>query len=216
MLTIKYIGHSSFLIKGKDASVLTDPFDSEMVGIKFPKTEAEIVTVSHDHKDHNQTSKVTGMKKLISGPGEYDVAGVSIIGIKSFHDDSKGTERGVNTIYIIEIDDVRIAHMGDLGHELSEKKLSMIGDINILMIPVGGEYTVNAQTAAKITRVIEPNIIVPMHFLADKLNSQVFGKLTTADPFINDLGLPVEKTRKLNIKSESDLEEQKIILFEIS
>src|SRR4030043_2410474 len=103
-MDISYLGHSSFRIKGKNASVVTDPFDSQMVGLKFPSVEADIVTVSHDHNDHNQSQLVKGVKRVVAGPGEYEIMGVSIIGIPSYHDSEKGAARGKNIIYVYKID----------------------------------------------------------------------------------------------------------------
>src|SRR5579859_3239225 len=139
-MEITYLGHSSFKIKGKSTSVVTDPFDSEMLGMKFTKIDGDIVLISHHHRDHDKIENVTNVKKVIDGPGEYEVAGVSVIGIKTYHDDKKGAERGKNTIYVIEIEGLRFLHLGDLGHKLEDFELKEIGTIDILMIPVGGTF----------------------------------------------------------------------------
>lgn len=213
-MDIVYLGHSSFRLKGKVASLVTDPFDPSMVGFSFPKVSADIVTVSHDHKDHNKTELVKDVKKVINGPGEYEINGVSLIGIQSFHDDKKGKLRGKNTIYVIEIDGLRIVHLGDLGHKLSERIVEQIGSVDILMVPVGGEYTIDASIAAEVVRSIEPKLIIPMHFKTPKLKQKTFSKLTTEEPFVKELGLPVEKTNKLNVNISSIGEDQKVILLE--
>lgn len=213
-MDIFFLGHSSFRIKGKTATLVTDPYDSGMIGIKFPRTQAEIVTVSHDHGDHNKVDEVSGVKKVVSGPGEYEILGISIIGISSFHDDKKGSLRGKNTIYVIEVDGLRIAHLGDLGHKLSEKILGMMGNIDILLIPTGGEYTVGSAEAAEIVRSIEPGIAIPMHYQTPGLKGDVFKKLEKVDPFLSDLGLPIEKHDKLTIKKESLSEENKVVLLQ--
>lgn len=212
-MDITFLGHSSFKLKGKNASVVTDPYDAG-VGLKFPKTEADIVTISHEHTDHNNPSAVNGKKMVIDGPGEYEVVGVSIIGLPSFHDDKKGELRGKNTIYVLEIDGLRVAHLGDLGHKLKEKVLDAMGDIDILMIPVGGEYTINAQVAAEVTRSVEANITIPMHYQVQGLNPSTFSKLTSEEPFLSDLGLPVEKEKKLKIKKDQLGEDQKIVVLQ--
>jgi L-ascorbate metabolism protein UlaG (beta-lactamase superfamily) len=213
-MDITYLGHSSFRLKSKTATLITDPFDPKMVGLSFPKISADIVTVSHDHDDHNKTELVKDIKRVVDGPGEYEINEVSIIGISSFHDDKKGKTRGRNTIYILEIEGLRLAHLGDLGHKLSERMVEKIGDIDILMIPIGGEYTIDASVAAQIVRDIEPKLIIPMHFKTPKLNPQTFSKLTTEEPFLKELGLPVEKTNKLTVTVSSIGEDQKIILLE--
>jgi len=214
-MDITYLGHSSFKIKGKDTTVINDPFDPDMVGLKFGKQTADIVTISHDHKDHNRVDLVDGVKMVINCPGEYETSGVSVIGIKTYHDDKKGKERGKNTIYVIEIDGVRILHLGDLGHKLSDKQLDEIGDIDVLMIPVGGIYTINAEEATSIARNIEANIVIPMHYQTKGLNPKTFNGLTTAEHFASDIGLAAEKVNKLTVKKELlDEENQKVVLFE--
>ena len=119
-MVIKYLGHSSFRIRGAEGSVITDPFDEEMTGIDFPRTYSDIVTVSHQHKDHNQTDNVGKDPFIIDGPGEYEVKGIRIHGLSSFHDDKQGEERGKNVMYLFHIDDVSLLHCGDLGHKLTE------------------------------------------------------------------------------------------------
>jgi len=214
-MDIVYLGHSSFRLKGKVASLVTDPFDPKMVGLSFPKVSADIVTVSHDHKDHNKVELVKDVKKVIAGPGEYEINGVSVIGIQSYHDDKKGKLRGKNTIYVIEMDGLRIVHLGDLGHKLSERMVEQIGNVDILMIPVGGEYTINTSIAVEVVRSIEPKLVIPMHFKTPKLKPETFAKLTTEESFVKELGLPIEKTNKLNVNISSIGEDQKVILFEI-
>ena len=135
-MDIFYLGHSSFKLKGKHGSIITDPFDSKKVGLKYSSNEADIVSISHEHEDHNAVSAIKGEPKVISGPGEYEIKGISILGFSSFHDSKNGEERGKNTIYVFEIDTVRICHLGDLGQKLSDSLIESLGDIDVLMIPV--------------------------------------------------------------------------------
>jgi len=214
-MDIIYLGHSSFRLKGKSTSLVTDPFDKDMLGLKYPKIEADIVTISHDHQDHNVTSAVENVHKVVDGPGEYEILGVSIIGLSTFHDDKKGELRGKNTIYVIEIDGLRIAHLGDLGHKLTESKLSDIGTIDILMIPVGGIYTIEPTIAANITRGIEPSVTIPMHYFNPDLNEETFGKLAKVETFLSEVGLTVERMKKLSVKSGNLSEEKKVVVLEI-
>ena len=213
-MDITYLGHSSFRLKGKVASVVIDPFDSKTVGLPFQKVSAEIVTISHDHEDHNQAEMVKDVRKVISGPGEYEINGVSIVGIASYHDDVKGAKRGKNTIYMIEMDGLRIVHLGDLGHKLSEKFIEKVGSVDVLMIPVGGEYTIGAVRATELARLIEPGIIIPMHYKVPNLNPATFSKLASVEPFLAQIGLPVEKLKKLTITNSASEEEQKVVLLE--
>lgn len=217
-MEIVYLGHSSFRLSsaGKSAkvNVVTDPFDPAMVGLKFSKVEADIVTVSHSHPDHNKSDQIVGVRKVIDGPGEYEIGGVSFIGVSSFHDGEKGAARGKNTIYVIEMDGLRVAHLGDLGHELTESQLAEMGDIDVLLIPVGGEYTINSEQAAAITKSIEPNIVIPMHYKVPGM-LESFNNLEGVEAFVSKMGWASETLPKLIIKEGLQLEEdQKIVILE--
>lgn len=212
-MDITYLGHSSFRIRGRKVSLVTDPYDPGMVGMKYPRVNADIVTISHDHKDHNRADLVRDVDRIVDGPGEYEILGVSIIGISTFHDAKKGEQRGRNTIYVIEMDNLRIAHLGDLGQKLSEKKLEEIGTIDVLMLPVGGEYTIGSSEAVVIMQAIEPSVTIPMHYLANGLNKDTFGKLEGVDAFLKEAGVNVEKTPKLSIKKSDLVVEQKIVVL---
>lgn len=211
-MDITYLGHSSFKLKGKSATVITDPYDSS-VGLKFPKSSAEIVTISHDHGDHNNASIVSDVKHVISGPGEYEIQDVSIVGFRSYHDDQKGAERGKNTIYVIEMDGVRLVHLGDLGHALSEKQVEDLGEVNVLFIPVGGVYTIGTDDAVKIAQNIEAQIIIPMHYQTTGLNAETFKDLVGYEEFTKKLEFPVEETDKLTVKEDSFGEDQRIVVL---
>jgi L-ascorbate metabolism protein UlaG (beta-lactamase superfamily) len=215
-MEITYLGHSSFKIKTKSATVVTDPFDQSMVGLKFPSVEGDIVTVSHDHPDHNNSNKVTGAKKVISGPGEYEVAGVSILGYGSFHDDKKGLERGKNTIYVIEAEGLRLVHLGDLGHSLSDDMVSEMGTIDILMVPVGGVYTIGPKEASEVVSKIDPYFVIPMHYKVPGLTLTGGEKMEPVETFIKEAGIPVENLPKFSIKKDDILEDQnaKVIVLE--
>lgn len=213
-MDISYLGHSSFRIKGKTGILVTDPFDPEVVGLKYPKTSADIVTLSHQHKDHNFIEGVKDFKKIIDGPGEYEILGVSVIGIQTFHDDKKGRLRGKNILYIFEIEGMRIAHLGDLGHKLSEEALEEMGSVDILMIPVGGVYTLTSMQASEVAREIDPSIIIPMHYRLDGMNKEIFEKLSPVEDFLKELGLSVERLDKLSIKRQNLGEEKKVVVLE--
>ena len=207
-MDITYIGHSSFKIRTKSATVITDPFDPASTGIKFPPQEADIVTISHDHADHNYLEKISGYKKVVAGPGEYEIMGISIIGISTFHDDKEGSERGKNTIYVYEAEGLRIVHLGDLGHALSESQIEALGEVDILMIPVGGVYTIGPKEASDLVSAVEPYFVIPMHFGGDKLQP--------LEAFLKEVGQEGEKMSKFSIK-KMDIEENqntKVVVFE--
>ena len=215
-MEISYLGHSSFKIKTKTATVITDPFDPDMVGLKFSPNEAEIVTVSHAHKDHNAVEKVSGIKKIVEGPGEYEINGVSIIGLPSFHDSKKGEERGKNTIYVFEAEGLRLVHLGDLGHALSDDLIGEIGAVDVLMIPVGGFYTIGPKEASEIISKIEPYFVIPMHYKVTGLSEGLAEKLLPVEDFLKESGITTETLPKFSLKKEDILEEQntKIIVLE--
>lgn len=202
------MGHSSFKIKTKNATIVTDPFDPQMVGLKYSGVEGDIVTISHDHNDHNAADKVSGAKKVFSGPGEYEMMGVSIIGFPSFHDNKNGEERGKNTIYVFEADGLRFAHLGDLGYVPGEDLIGEIGDIDVLMIPVGGEFTIGPREATEVVSKIEPFFVIPMHYQVPGINPQTFAKLEPVETFLKESGLPAENLPKFSIKKEDILEDQ--------
>lgn len=211
-MDITYLGHSSFKIKTKTATIITDPYDPDMVGMKFPKTSADIVTISHDHGDHNKVDLVKDVKKVVDGPGEYEISQISIFGYRTYHDNKKGELRGKNTVYLIESEEMSILHLGDLGHKPDQAMIEKFGDVGILMIPVGGEYTIGVAEAVEVVSLIEPHIIIPMHYNHPDLKSNAFGKLSTKDEFLKEMSLPVETADKFSIKSIP--EEQKIVSLE--
>lgn len=214
-MDITYLGHSSFRIKGKTASVIVDPFDPVSVGLKFPKNEADIVTVSHNHADHNNVDLVVNTKMVIKGAGEYEIMGISIVGIELDHDATGGTERGKNIIYVIEVDGVRIAHLGDLGHKPSDKVIEQMGNIDVLMIPVGGVYTIGPRDAVEVAKEFDSPYILPMHFKVQGIKEETFAKLSTLDDFLKESGYEVEKLDKLVVKKELiNYETRKVIVLE--
>ncbi|MBU2544987.1 MBL fold metallo-hydrolase [Patescibacteria group bacterium] len=216
-MIINWKGQSCFQIlttpnKNGQISIVIDPFDKD-TGLKIPKLQADILLVTHDHEDHNNIKAVSGEYLLIDSPGEYDVKSTFVQGIPAFHDDSQGKERGGNTIYTIETEDMRICHLGDLGQkELSSEQLDKIGNIDILMIPIGGTYTIDANEAVKIMAQIEPRIIIPMHYHLPGLKHKIDG----IDNFFKALNIKkVEIMPKLSIKKKDiSTEEVKIIQLE--
>jgi L-ascorbate metabolism protein UlaG (beta-lactamase superfamily) len=214
-MEITHIGHSAFKIRGKSATLVTDPFNAEKLGLKFPEIEADIITVSHQHSDHNDVTRITGNPIVISGPGEYERKGVKIIGLASFHDVVKGAERGKNTIFYIEMDGISIVHLGDLGHKLSDKEREVLNGADILMIPVGGFYTISADIAREVVVQLEPSIIIPMHYQTAKLIPSIAEKLAPVTAFLKEMGKEgVVSVPKLNISKDKIPTEQTVVVLE--
>lgn len=216
-MIIQWHGQACFQItssqgKNNHVNIVIDPFD-EATGLNLPKMEADILLVSHQHHDHNNVKGVSGTPVLVEGPGEYEIKEVFIQGIPSFHDDSSGKERGQNTIYTIEAEEIKICHLGDFGQkELTPEQIEKIGPVDILMVPVGGVYTISAKEAVKVMSQIEPSIIIPMHYQVPKLKA----KLDGLDKFLKTMGMKsITPQPKLSIKKKDILaEEAKIIVLD--
>lgn len=186
-MDITFVGHSCFLIKGKECSLVIDPYDPSYVGYNLPKLSADVVLITHRHPDHDNSSAVANTRVIIDGPGEYEVSGVTILGYKSYHDAKEGIERGTNTVYLIDIDGINILHLGDLGHTLSDDILSDLPDIDVLLIPVGGKYTIDGGEAAKVISSIEPSFVVPMHYATPDLKFEK--DLEPLEEFLEEMGV---------------------------
>lgn len=209
-MTITWFGQSCFRIESKEGSILIDPFSKE-IGLRPPRIKDDLVLVTHGHYDHNNVEGAASETMIINGPGEYEKKGMYVRGILSYHDKSGGQERGLNTIYVIKAEDMVICHMGDFGQTTFEKnQLDDIGDIDVLMLPVGGKYTIDYKEAVEIVSQIEPKIVVPMHYKIKDLNIDIDGP----EKFIKELGLTPEKTDKYKIvKKNLPAEEMQLIVF---
>lgn len=215
-MKISYFGHSCFYIKNKDVSVLMDPFSRESVGFSMPKVEADIVTVSHNHDDHNQTQLVDGSPVVFDFPGEYEAKGVKVFGYSSYHDSDQGSERGENIIFQIIIDNVVLTHLGDLGHIPDTEVLNLLENTNVLLVPVGGIYTINGEQAKKVIDLLKPSIVIPMHYKTSKHNPQ-FKELIVLDEFLKLMGKEhLTSTPKLEIKTTDDLPEDDLVILDVS
>ncbi len=212
-MIITWWGQSCFRIQDKIGSdgitVVTDPFDNSL-GLKVPNFEADIVTVSHDHFDHSNTGSLRGEPFIVSSAGEYDLKGVMIQGVDSFHDEKEGEERGRNVIYRLEIEEISVVHLGDLGHVLDNKQLEHLVGVDILMIPVGGTYTLDSKNAVKVVSQIEPRMVIPMHYKVPGLKIDLEG----VDSFIKELGIKPSYEDKLKIsKKELPQENMELVVF---
>ncbi|MDP1722475.1 MAG: MBL fold metallo-hydrolase [Candidatus Gottesmanbacteria bacterium] len=214
-MDITYLGHSSFKLRGKAATVVTDPYGSN-IGLTFPKhVEADIVTVSHQHEDHNALRLVEGNPFIVTGPGEYEIKGVGVVGLGVYHDDQKGAKRGKNTIYRIEIDGLSVVHLGDLGHELTAADVDSLDGVDILLVPVGGVYTIDASVAAKIVGEIEPTIVIPMHYNRPGLDQKMFAELSGVDAFLKEMGkTEVSPQPKFSVTRDKLPEEMQVVVLQ--
>lgn len=218
-MNITWHGQSCFKIEekvnGNLVTVVTDPFDNS-IGLRLPKLRADIVSVSHSHSDHNNSAAVEGIADkspfVIDRPGEYETRGVSIFGIGSFHDKSEGAERGKSVMFKFDFDGLTVLHLGDLGTLLSDQQLERLDEVDVLLIPVGGKYTINAKEAAEVVRQIEPRVVVPMHYHLPGLKVDLDG----VEKFRKEMGNKAETMPKLKIsKKEMPSDETKLVILEL-
>lgn len=217
-MIIQYLGHASFLITTKsETRIVTDPFNPGC----YPGTllyrsfdgPADIVTASHEHSDHSYFEGVKGAPILIKGNGKFTACGVDFTGVETYHDKSHGSERGRNTVFIISADELRVAHLGDLGHVLTADQAAEIGAVDIALIPVGGHYTIDAADAGKVAAQIEAKIIIPMHYKTEKCKFP----LASVDEFIKDkTNVVYQESSVLEVTRKTLPKEPTIIVLDYS
>lgn len=208
-MNISWLGHSCFKIAGREVTVVTDPF-SPTLGL-LGKAVADIVTVSHQHEGHAYVKGIGGEPMLVTGPGEYEINGVLIIGITTYHDAEGGRQRGKNTVYLMEVDGVSVCHLGDLGHVLSTGQVEELGSVDVLLLPVGGISTIDAPMAAEVVRQLNPKAVIPMHYQIPALNRT----LEPVDRFLKEIGVKeVNSQAKLTFTKPSLPDNTQVFLLE--
>ena len=210
-MEIDWFGLSCFRLRSREASVITDPYEKS-IGLKLPRPRGDIVTISHNHAGHDNADGVAGNPKVINGPGEYEISGVFITGVQTYHDKRNGKDRGKNTVYAINIEGINVCHLGDLGHVPTQTQADEIGQVDILLVPVGGGNALNASDAAEVVSLFEPMIVIPMHYRVPDLSV----KLDPVEKFIKEMGMkappPIES---LNLKRDGLAKEMQIILLDM-
>lgn len=211
-MIITWYGHSCFKIISNGLTIIIDPF-SKNIGLRPPHGQADIVLVTHGHHDHSNIATVGGDPFIVKGPGEYEVKDISVLGVESFHDDKQGKEKGLNTIYLIESEDIKLCHLGDFGQdELSDDQSEKINEPDILFIPVGGKYTIGATRAASLVNQLEPKIVIPMHYKMAGSNLDA----ETVDRFLKEMGAGKKQAvDKLTIKKKGLPERMEIVVMKI-
>jgi L-ascorbate metabolism protein UlaG (beta-lactamase superfamily) len=199
-MEISWLGYSCFRLKGKNTTVITDPFPPTL-GYSLGKPTARVVTVSHSHADHSYVEAFESDTKVINRPGEYEVGGILIIGLPTFHDAENGARLGKNNVFAIEVDDINICHLGDLGHPLSSDQIEELGNIDVLLVPVGGGDTISASQAAALVRSVEAKIVIPMHYKTLTLSKQMDG----VDKFLKEMGITESVPQPKLVVSKSSL-----------
>ena len=212
-MTITWYGQSCFKVETRGVTLAIDPFSKE-IGLTPPRFQADIVLVTHPHMDHANIDAIPGSPFVVTSPGEYETKGISIRGIPTFHDQHQGKERGLNTVYAITAEDITIAHLGDFGEgAMREETIDELGDVDILMIPVGGTYTIDGETAANVVNQIEPSIVIPMHYELPSLKV----KLLPVQQFLKSYGASnVSPEAKLVVKKKDLVEgETRVVVLSI-
>ncbi len=170
-MKVKWLGHACFLLTSESGlRIMTDPYESGVFGLEYapPSVDADIVTVSHDHADHNNVADVKGNPQVVQGAGSHEAKGIQFKGVASAHDESSGKERGPNTIFCFALDGINVCHLGDLGHDLPDQAAADIGGVDVLLVPVGGNFTIDAAAAGRVCRKLAPKVVIPMHFKNDR------------------------------------------------
>jgi len=187
-MKIKWYGHAAFLVTSEQGlKIIIDPYESGAYGGQLAygkiQDQADIVLTSHEHADHNDAKSLPGSPQVLKGAGSWTIKGITFKGIATYHDPSKGSQRGTNTAFTFSVDGIRVCHLGDLGHILSEKELSEIDAVDALLIPVGGYYTIDPKEATRVSEQIKPKVLIPMHFKTEKLGVEKY-PLSNVDEFL--------------------------------
>jgi len=210
-MEIKWQGHACFEILSEDGRVIvTDPYD-ESIGYPMPELTADAVTVSHEHYDHNNVATIKGEPEVVKGAGEHICNGIRFYGVKTYHDTSKGAERGENTVFLVDVDDLRLCHLGDLGHVLDGSQLRSVREkeVDVLFIPVGGVYTIDADGANEVLGQLEPKIAIPMHYKTPPLRLNI----QKEDKFLEGKK-KVRREKKLSLRKGDLPEELEIVVMD--
>jgi len=213
-MEIVWYGHSCFrFIERGMAAVVTDPFDSDVIGYEPLKLRADIVTVSHDTPGHNFISAVKGTSHKLTGPGEFEIGGVFITGVQTDSNSKKNADGLRNTLFLFDFDGLTIVHLGDLSQVPSQSEVEALGTVNVALVPVGGSNGLNAAKAAEVISLLEPNIVIPMHY--EHTASKV-----TLDPlskFLKEMGLTTHETVPMLKIAHSGLpDETKVIVLDVA
>lgn len=208
-MEINWYGHSCFRLRDRDIAIVTDPYDKGL-GLTPPRLKADVVTISHDHPDHSCTQIVKGEPIVLSSPGEYEIRGVFITGAASTEGKNSEQKRD-NTIFVFELDGLNVCHLGDLDHVPVQEQIESLGDVHVLLIPVGGGDTINAAEAAEVIRLLEPRIVIPMHYALP----EVTVKLDPVSKFFMEMGLREPNPEaSLKVTAAGLPEETQVVLLE--
>ncbi|WP_379127015.1 MBL fold metallo-hydrolase [Paenibacillus sp. sgz500958] len=211
-MRIKWYGHSSFYITSElGTTILIDPYGRKFLGYHMPEVSANIVAVTHEHRDHNQVHIVKGDYELLNQAGSFCVKEIEIKGIPTFHDNVGGAKKGNNLVFVFTIDGLTLCHCGDLGHLLTPEQLNEIGDVDVLMLPIGGGRTLGGVQAAEVRNQLRPAIVIPMHYRTKALGIAGRFFFENEHGFIKATGLPRLEVEELVVTRESLPDSAKVV-----
>ena len=202
MAELRWFGHNCFRIRAREATVLTDPLDRS-TGYALPKQTADVVTISHEHPSHANLDAVKPGFNIVRGPGEYEIHDIFVTGIRTYRDDARGAERGYNTVYLIELENMVVCHLGDLGHALTEEQAEAMANVDVLLVPAGGGDVLDPAKAAEIVGQLEPKLVIPMQYATARGDKTLAG----LEAFCKELGREVPAPEDKLVLRPSDLSE---------
>ena len=209
-MEIVWLGHSCFRIRGREATIVTDPCPPSS-GYAIGKPTADIVTISHAHDNHSHLKAVAGSPFVIEGAGEYEIHGAFVTGIATYHDSNKGSERGPNVAFVLELEDMRVCHLGDLGHTPTAEQAEEMTGADVLLIPIGGDTTIDGPKAAEIVALLEARLVIPMHYGTEVTKND----LAPLDRFLKEMGAKdLEPQPKLTVTRSSLPHETQVVLLD--
>ena len=210
-MEINWYGHACFRLKDRNLTVVCDPYDKS-IGLILPRLKADIVTISHDAPGHSYAEAVKDTRKVFSGPGEYELEGVFITGIATFHGKDQAGVADPNTVFIFEFPEMTVAHLGDLGHVLTESQVEAMPNIDVLLVPVGGRHTLDAAMAAEVIGIVEPRVVIPMHYRMEGTPEH----LDPLERFLKEMGVPApEPIGVLRITKAQLPQETQVMVMEV-
>lgn len=209
-MEIVWLGHSCFRLRGRQTTIVTDPCPPS-TGYSIGRTTAQIVTVSHHHEDHDYTAGVSGSPRVLDAPGEYDIDGVFLTAIPTYHDGRKGAARGPNLVFLIEMEGLTLCHLGDLGHLPTPEQVELLSGADVLFVPVGGHTTLDGAMAAEVVNLLEPKLVVPMHYRTPACQLS----LDPLDRFLKEMDVEAaEPQKRLSITAGSLPESTQVVVLD--
>jgi L-ascorbate metabolism protein UlaG (beta-lactamase superfamily) len=209
-MEITWLGHSCFRLRGRDVTIVIDPPDKS-TGYTLPKLTADVVLLSHDHPGHNNHAAVAGAQRVLTGPGEYEIKGVPIVGVQTAHDGEKGRRRGGNVAWLAHLEDLNICHLGDLGAPLTGEQAEALGSVDVLLVPVGGHNTLGATQAAEVVTMLEPKIVIPMHYQTEARRGE--NVLDAVDGFLRQQGAPDAQPQPKLVVTRANLPDETQVML---